>query len=451
MHCRSLLFACSALALAAGSVQAAEWRLVEVSGTVRIAVPGAEAAPARLNQTAPTGSSITTALGGRAALDNGLQHIVVGSNSRMTVAPDAGGFTRVMQDLGAVMFKVDKQKAPHFRVDTPLLAAIVKGTTFTVVVGPQSDSVNVAEGLVEVRSNATDMASDVPAGSSGAVSRDAPQSVQVIGTVTSTSGESAAVTIEPLDYKTVSGGLVDSGGPTALYSEAGAIASNNGSAGASPGAESVGQGALPIEVARNDRQAAASIAAGGNGAGASNPAPSTGLGNNGDGGNSTQTGGAVTTGNGNGNNGNGNGNGGGSTETGGVVTTGNGNGNNGNGNGGGSTDTGGAVTTGNGNGNNGNGNGNGNGGGSTETGGAVTTGNGNGNNGSGNGNGGGLTETGGAVPTGNGNGNSGSGNGNGGGSTETGGAVTTGNGNGNNGNGGAATTSNGNGKDRGPK
>nr|QQZ51228.1 hypothetical protein JKL49_09035 [Phenylobacterium glaciei] len=53
-----------------------------------------------------------------------------------------------------------------------------------MVVSPQADSVNVAEGLVEVRSNATDMAGDVPAGSTGAVSRDAPQSVQVSGTMT---------------------------------------------------------------------------------------------------------------------------------------------------------------------------------------------------------------------------------------------------------------------------
>ena len=112
MRCKSLLLACSAFALAAGSAHAAEWRLVEVSGTVRIAVPGAEAMPARLNQAIPTGSSVTTTLRARAALDNGLQHIVVGPNSRMTVAPEAGGFTRVMQDLGAVMFKVDKQKAP---------------------------------------------------------------------------------------------------------------------------------------------------------------------------------------------------------------------------------------------------------------------------------------------------------------------------------------------------
>ena len=408
MRCKSLLLACSAFALAAGSAHAAEWRLVEVSGTVRIAVPGAEAMPARLNQAIPTGSSVTTTLGARAALDNGLQHIVVGPNSRMTVAPEAGGFTRVMQDLGAVMFKVDKQKAPHFRVDTPLLAAVVKGTTFTVVVGPQADSVNVAEGLVEVRSNGSDIGSDVPAGSSGAVSRDAPQSVQVSGAMTPTSGEAVAMKIEPLDYKSVSGGLVDSGGPAMISNEMAAAASGNASASMPTGANTAAPAALAMEVARNDRQPEAAVG-GGNGleAGGANPLSTTSPGNNG------------------------NGNGGGAAETGNPGTSGNGNGNNGNGNGGAATGN--AGTSGNGNGNNGNGNGNG--GAATETGNAGTSGNGNGNNGNGNGNGGGATETGNAGTSGNGNGNNGNGNGNGGGATETGNAGTSGNGNGNSGNG----------------
>ncbi|WP_310542817.1 FecR domain-containing protein [Phenylobacterium sp.] len=428
MRRTALFFACSVLAFAAGSAQAAAWRLVEVNGTVRITVPGAEAAPARLNQTVPTGSSITTTLGARAALDNGLQQIVVGPNSRMTVAPDAGGFTRVMQDLGAVMFKVDKQKSPHFRVDTPLLAAIVKGTTFTVVVGPLSDAVNVAEGLVEVRSNGSDIGSDVGAGSSGAVSRDAPQSVQVTGTVTPTAGEPEAVKIEPLDYKTVSGGLVDSGGPTMISSEAGAIASGNGAASASMGAESVGPAALPIEVARNDRQLEASNpgsgngpeaggglaltgGAGGNGIGnggrpPENPgANGAGDGNNGNGGGAT--GNTGSNGNGGGNNGNGNGNGGAAAETGNVGSNGNGGGNNGNGNGGAAAETGNAGSNGNGGGNNGNGNG----GAAAETGNTGSNGNGGGNNANGNGNGGASTETGNAGSGGNGGGNNGNGNG----------------------------------------
>ncbi|MDO9249638.1 MAG: FecR family protein, partial [Phenylobacterium sp.] len=433
MHRTALFFACSVLAFAAGSAQAAAWRLVEVNGTVRITVPGAEAAPARLNQTVPTGSSITTTLGARASLDNGLQQIVVGPNSRMTVAPDAGGFTRVMQDLGAVMFKVDKQKSPHFRVDTPLLAAIVKGTTFTVVVGPMSDAVNVAEGLVEVRSNGSDLGSDVGAGSSGAVSRDAPQSVQVTGTVTPTAGAPEAVKIEPLDYKTVSGGLVDSGGPTMIANEAGAIASGNGAASAAMGAETVGPAALPVEVARNDRQLEASDARGGHGpadgggaalthgAGSNgngggppeNPgANGPGNGNSGNGGAAAETGNAGSNGSGGGNNGNGNGNGNGgaAAETGNTGSNGNGGGNNGNGNGGAAAETGNAGSNGNGGGNAGAGYG----GAAAETGNTGSNGNGGGNTGAGNGNGGAATETGNAGSNGNGGGSTGNGNGNGG-------------------------------------
>ena len=432
MRRTALFFACSVLAFAAGSAQAAAWRLVEVNGTVRITVPGAEAAPARLNQTVPTGSSITTTLGARAALDNGLQQIVVGPNSRMTVAPDASGFTRVMQDLGAVMFKVDKQKSPHFRVDTPLLAAIVKGTTFTVVVGPMSDAVNVAEGLVEVRSNGSDLGSDVGAGSSGAVSRDAPQSVQVTGTVIPTAGEAEAVKIEPLDYKTVSGGLVDSGGPSMISSEAGAIASGSGAASASMGTDTGGAAALPTEVARNDRQLEASDARGGNGpADGGGAALTNDAGSNGNGGGPPENPGANGPGNGN------SGNGGAAAETGNAGSNGNGGGNNGNGNGNGGA----AAETGGSNGNGGGNNGNGNGGAAAETGGS--NGDGGGNSGNGNGNGGAAAETGNAGSNGNGGGNSGNGNGNAGSDGLVSGLIST--------VGGVAEGVTGNGKGRVPK
>ncbi|MDO8799157.1 FecR family protein [Phenylobacterium sp.] len=436
MRRTALLFACSVLAFAAGSAQAAAWRLVEVNGTVRITVPGAEAAPARLNQAVPTGSSITTTLGARASLDNGLQQIVVGPNSRMTVAPDAGGFTRVMQDLGAVMFKVDKQKSPHFRVDTPLLAAIVKGTTFTVVVGPMSDAVNVAEGLVEVRSNGSDLGSDVGAGSSGAVSRDAPQSVQVTGTVTPTAGAPEAVKIEPLDYKTVSGGLVDSGGPTMIANEAGAIASGNGAASVAMEAETVGPAALPIEVARNDRQLEASDTRGGNGpADGGGAALTNGAGSNGNGGGPPENPGANGPGNGN------SGNGGAAAETGNTGSNGNGGGNNGNGNGNGgaAAETGNTGSNGNGGGNTGTGNGNG--GAAAETGNTGSNGNGGGN--TGNGNGGAATETGNAGSNGAGGGSSGNGNGGGGSDGLVTGLINTA--------GGTTGSGTGDGKGRGPK
>jgi hypothetical protein len=225
MLIRRRLVASLALSLLGTTAYAADWRLTEVAGSVTIAAPGSDSAAARLNQTVATGSSVTTFQGGRAVLDNGLQHIVVGPNSRMTVAPDAGGFARIIQDLGAIMFQVDKKPNPHFRVDTPLLAAVVKGTTFTVEVEAQASSVNVAEGLVEVRSNANNLGRDVPAGASGTIRRDSPASVQVISlTAGQASGpQPPVIAIEPIDYKAATKGLVENSVPAAIASVAPAI------------------------------------------------------------------------------------------------------------------------------------------------------------------------------------------------------------------------------------
>src|SRR5687768_9752147 len=83
------------------SANAADWKLVEVTGVVRIAAPGKAPANAVANQVLPAGSVVTTASGGRAALFNGAQRITLAPNSRMTVTPESNaGMTRVMQDLG---------------------------------------------------------------------------------------------------------------------------------------------------------------------------------------------------------------------------------------------------------------------------------------------------------------------------------------------------------------
>ena len=149
---------------------ASDWQLREVTGSVRVALPARPVGNGAVGQVLPIGSSVTTGGNGRAVITNGQQRIVVGPNSRTTLAPEAGGMTRVLQDLGSALFQVDRQRAPHFRVETPLLAAVVKGTTFTVSVEPQGDQVHVAEGLVEVRANSGNASGDVAAGATGVVS-----------------------------------------------------------------------------------------------------------------------------------------------------------------------------------------------------------------------------------------------------------------------------------------
>src|SRR6187549_2936217 len=94
--------ASAATLLWASSAFAADWKLVEANGVVRVTAPGRAPVSGAANQTIPVGSVVTTAAGGRAALFNGEQRITLGPNSRMTVAPEqAGGVTRIMQDLGS--------------------------------------------------------------------------------------------------------------------------------------------------------------------------------------------------------------------------------------------------------------------------------------------------------------------------------------------------------------
>ncbi|RYG83441.1 MAG: hypothetical protein EON59_13820, partial [Alphaproteobacteria bacterium] len=179
---------------------AGDWQLREVSGAVRVVIPARAPANGAVGQTLPIGTSVTTGGNGRATMTNGEQRIVVGPNSRTTLAPEQGGMTRILQDLGSALFQVDRQARPHFRVETPLLAAVVKGTTFTVSVDPQGDRVHVAEGLVEVRSNSGNAASDVAAGATGVVKREQPAAVDVTAPSASVTIDSTALNLAPIDY-----------------------------------------------------------------------------------------------------------------------------------------------------------------------------------------------------------------------------------------------------------
>ena len=56
----------------------------------------------------------------------------------------------MIEDFGNVVFMIKKKMTPHFEVKTPYLAAVVKGTTFSVGVTPSGASVQVLEGAVDV-------------------------------------------------------------------------------------------------------------------------------------------------------------------------------------------------------------------------------------------------------------------------------------------------------------
>lgn len=117
----------------------------------------------------------------RALLARGENGITVTANSRMALPPAPAGsaFTRILQSLGTVLFRVEKRPGRHFQVETPYLVATVKGTTFSVSVSDVAASVSVDEGAVEVSESDGDQTVEVTPGQTASVAAEPGSGIQV--------------------------------------------------------------------------------------------------------------------------------------------------------------------------------------------------------------------------------------------------------------------------------
>lgn len=139
----------------ATGASAEDWRVVQSNGGLWIGADNVQPVSLTPKDTIADGSTLATGPKGRATVVRGDQVIVLGPNTVLTLPRDRNGFTTVLQRSGEATFEVDKQKVRHFAVETPYLAAVVKGTKFTVNVDPGTADVSVARGIVGV----TDLAS----------------------------------------------------------------------------------------------------------------------------------------------------------------------------------------------------------------------------------------------------------------------------------------------------
>lgn len=144
----SAAFLCTAVPALA---QQNSWRVEKVSGDVAI-VTKTSTASASKDAVLGAGDAIRTGRNGRVLLIRGKESILVSPGSSITI-PDAasdGLATTIAQQTGTILLDVEKRNVQHFEVETPYLAAVVKGTRFEVTVGSNGASVRVREGAVEV-------------------------------------------------------------------------------------------------------------------------------------------------------------------------------------------------------------------------------------------------------------------------------------------------------------
>ena len=143
-----LALSCSSVAMAGP----AGWKISESSGSVQISSPGLSKAAVR-GSAVSAGDTVTTGQNSRAVLVRGTEYMMVAPNSRLRLPAnqtETTGVTTIFEDFGNVVFMIKKKMTPHFQVRTPYLAAVVKGTTFSVGVTDQGTSLQVLEGAVEV-------------------------------------------------------------------------------------------------------------------------------------------------------------------------------------------------------------------------------------------------------------------------------------------------------------
>src|SRR4051794_9929571 len=172
----SLFALTAAPARAAGRPQD-NWVVTQLSGDARVVHRGAQPASLKINNQLVPGDMLLTGPTGRATLVHGGDYIIVapGSELRLPAAQQPSGFTRVMQNLGTLLFKVQHTGIPHFAVDTPMLAAVVKGTTFTVVVDQHRSAVQVIQGVVQVSAIDGGMSRMVEGGRTIFINHDHPE------------------------------------------------------------------------------------------------------------------------------------------------------------------------------------------------------------------------------------------------------------------------------------
>ena len=168
----------SASATAAGAA-AEMWRVNQKSGDVRVIRNRLQPAAARVDAALSPGDVVMTGATGRATLTRGGDYIVLAPSSRLLLPANTqqNGWTSLIQEMGTMLFKVRSTGKPHFRVDAPMLAAVVKGTTFTVIVGPDRSAVQVIEGAVEVSAVQGGMSRLVEGGKTVFIAYDNPSSL----------------------------------------------------------------------------------------------------------------------------------------------------------------------------------------------------------------------------------------------------------------------------------
>jgi hypothetical protein len=182
---RCAFVAALTLGTAAGAFAAEDgvWSISKATGEVWVAIDGAQQVSLNQEGTLKPGNTIRTGRNGRVLLVRGEETILISPNSVVGLPAEKkeGLSTTIIQQAGSILLEVEKRNVKHFEVETPYLAAVVKGTQFSVTVGAGSTKVGVLRGQVEVSDFKTGQVAQVMKGQAATVSEHGKPGLRLSG------------------------------------------------------------------------------------------------------------------------------------------------------------------------------------------------------------------------------------------------------------------------------
>jgi hypothetical protein len=127
------------------------WRVGKSTGQVWVVRSDLQKVSVSPDSDLREGDSIRTGATGRVLLIRGEERITISPNSAIAISAGDGQYpTTLKQQAGSIVLEVEKKNVQHFEVETPYLAAVVKGTRFRVTVDRRGAKVDVMRGQVQV-------------------------------------------------------------------------------------------------------------------------------------------------------------------------------------------------------------------------------------------------------------------------------------------------------------
>ena len=141
-----------ATASAAFAADGGDWTVHKSSGEVWLTGSDVQQASLKQEDVLKPGDTVRTGRTGRVLLKRGDEMNLVSPNFVVGVPAERkeGLSTTIKQQAGSILLDVEKRNVKHFEVETPYLAAVVKGTQFRVTANAGKTTVDVVRGQVEV-------------------------------------------------------------------------------------------------------------------------------------------------------------------------------------------------------------------------------------------------------------------------------------------------------------